>query len=520
MARDSPAPPPLYYGMATDAAALAAEEGAATAPGASALDTRRIVARRRQLEPLYYSSYLKVPELLSLQRPKSEEAGAAAHDEMLFIITHQAYELWFKQILHELNSVRALFGSTDGSRVVAERDMGLAVSRLERVREIQTLMLQQINVMETMSALDFLVRRSAPSGSAPGWPPPPPSLTPHTPPRPHAPYAQSFRDFLYPASGFQSVQFRLIENCLGLRPAQRLSYGGRTGYCSVLNEADAGAVAASEGPESLFQLMEAWLERTPFLECEADGDTAGFSFWEHYRTAVQAMLDADEVFMRANSAFTPATLESHAKDLSSQREHFESLLDAQKYAASLERGERRLSHRATQAALMITLFQREPGLHLPHRFITGLMGIDEQLCAWRARHAQMVHRMLGAKLGTGGSSGYSYLKATVDKHRIFTDLFNLSTFLIPAAMLPPLPLGVSQRLGFNFSASGRGTPGGGLGSSGSSAVNLGAVAAGLEGGGGGGLHRPQASSRGGVGAAGGGSGSGGAAPGVCPFGHS
>ena len=131
---------------AVDAAAAAARS-----------EARRIVARRRQLEPLYYSQYLHVPELLSLQRPKSEEAGTPAHDEMLFIITHHAYELWFKQILHELNSVRAMFsGGT-----VAERDMGVAVSRLERVREIQTLLLQQINVLETMSALDFLVRGGA-----------------------------------------------------------------------------------------------------------------------------------------------------------------------------------------------------------------------------------------------------------------------------------------------------------------------------------------------------------------------
>jgi tryptophan 2,3-dioxygenase len=124
-------------------------------------EARRIVARRRQLEPLYYSSYLHVHELLSLQRPKSEEAGTPAHDEMLFIITHQAYELWFRQILHELNSVRAMFSGG----AVAERDMGVAVSRLERVREIQTLMLQQINVLETMSALDFLVRPQC-AGSA------------------------------------------------------------------------------------------------------------------------------------------------------------------------------------------------------------------------------------------------------------------------------------------------------------------------------------------------------------------
>lgn len=119
---------------------------------------RRTILQRRS-EPLYYASYLRVPELLSLQHPKSDESGAPAHDEMLFVIVHQAYELWFKQILHELDSVRRLFGSGGaGGAHVADRDMGVAVSRLERVRSIQTLMLQQIDVLETMSPLDFLVR--------------------------------------------------------------------------------------------------------------------------------------------------------------------------------------------------------------------------------------------------------------------------------------------------------------------------------------------------------------------------
>jgi tryptophan 2,3-dioxygenase len=304
-----------------------------------------------------------------------------------------------------------------------------------------------------------------------------------------------------------------MENCLGLRSQQRLSYGGRTGYCSVLSAEDAAAVADSEQPPSLFQLMEEWLERTPFLEFQAEqpqgsaGSTAStastgssppsspplFTFWGHYRTAVEAMLEADGMLMRANSsAFTPAALEAHARDLAAQRAHFDSLLDPAMYAASLERGERRLSHRATQAALMITLFQREPGFAQPYRFLQALLSIDEALCAWRARHAQMVHRMLGAKVGTGGSSGYSYLKATVDRHRIFTDLFNLSTFLIPEAMLPPLPPELTQRLGFNFPPSSAAAP-----RAAARAAAAGAAAAAPH-------PVPQV----------------GTPPGVCPFGHS
>ena len=272
---------------------------------------------------------------------------------------------------------------------------------------------------------------------------------------------------------------RLIENKLGLRSAQRLSYGGRTGYCSVLTEVDAATVAAAEAEPSIFDLVEAWLERTPFLEVSSSGDsdaaassssasssssssasasssTAGaaegaFSFWTHYRSAVEAMLAADEASLHSFTAISPAVLEAHSRDLAAQRAHFDSLLDPEKHAESVARGERRLSHRATQAALMITLFQHEPSLQLPYRLLSALLNTDEQLCAWRARHAQMVHRMLGAKLGTGGSSGYSYLKATVDRHRIFTDFFNLSTFLLPEAMIPPLPDALRARLGFAFS---------------------------------------------------------------------
>ncbi len=258
---------------------------------------------------------------------------------------------------------------------------------------------------------------------------------------------------------------RLIENKLGLRASQRLSYGGRTGYCSVLSEADAATVAAAEAEPSLFSLVEAWLERTPFLEwagppARGGGGGATFSFWTHYRDAVEAMLAADEASLKGFSAtHSQATLEAHARDLAAQRAHFESLLDPEKYAESVARGERRLSHRAMQAALFITLFQREPGLQLPYRLLSALLSTDEQLCAWRARHAQMVHRMLGAKLGTGGSSGYSYLKATVERHRIFTDLFNIATFLLPEAAIPPLPAELRARLGFAFSVAAGSAPG-------------------------------------------------------------
>src|ERR1700674_3267992 len=133
-----------------------------------------------------YSSYLQLETLLDCQRLESARAHNPAHDEMLFIVTHQTYELWFKQILHELDAVLAIMGQAH----VAERVLGRVLRYLERIVAIQKVLVDQIGILETMTALDFL----------------------------------DFRDLLAPSSGFQSVQFRHIENKLGLERTQRVGY--------------------------------------------------------------------------------------------------------------------------------------------------------------------------------------------------------------------------------------------------------------------------------------------------------
>ena len=138
-------------------------------------------------KPLNYSDYLKLEDILNSQELKSAERGTPAHDEMLFIIIHQVYELWFKQVIHELNSVLDIFGK----RSVVESDVSLAVARLDRIIEIQKILIDQVRVLETMTAMDFL----------------------------------EFRDDLFPSSGFQSAQFRLLENKLGLPKGNRINYG-------------------------------------------------------------------------------------------------------------------------------------------------------------------------------------------------------------------------------------------------------------------------------------------------------
>jgi tryptophan 2,3-dioxygenase len=110
----------------------------------------------------------------------------------------------------------------------------------------------------------------------------------------------------------------------------------------------------------------------------------------------------------------------------------------------------RLSPKAVQAALFITVYSEMPAVQQAYRLLSLLMDIDETLTFWRYRHALMVERMIGRKIGTGGSSGHTYLRTTAERHRVFGDLFQLSTFLIPRSSLPELPADVRRRLGFVY----------------------------------------------------------------------
>ncbi len=359
-------------------------------------------------QPLYYADYLRLDRLLGCQELESARHGAPAHDEMLFIIVHQAYELWFKQILWELEAVVAVFDRP----AVEERDVGRAVSHLQRIVEIQRLLVQQIDILETMTPLDFL----------------------------------DFRDQLIPASGFQSVQFRLIENRLGMRPEERLRIND-VPYTSRFREEDRERLRASEEEPTLFAGVERWLARTPFLHF------GSFDFWREYRGAVATMLTAERRVVETHPSLTEAERASQLAALATTAAHFEALFDQEKHAALVAAGERRLSHQALQAALLINLYRDEPILNLPFRLLTLLMDIDEHFTTWRHRHAQMALRMIGSKIGTGGSSGHDYLRRAADRHKVFSDLFNLSTFFIPRSALPELPPEVARTMGFQFTGS-------------------------------------------------------------------
>src|SRR3954447_22628364 len=93
-----------------------------------------------------YHDYLKLDQLLTCQKPESHARGRAAHDEMLFIIVHQVYELWFKQILTEIESVLQIFNKEKVDGLLRD----LIVARLQRVVEIEKHMVDQVRIMETM----------------------------------------------------------------------------------------------------------------------------------------------------------------------------------------------------------------------------------------------------------------------------------------------------------------------------------------------------------------------------------
>jgi tryptophan 2,3-dioxygenase len=350
---------------------------------------------------LYYGDYLRLDLLLAAQHPESRRRGREAHDETLFIIVHQTYELWFKQILHELRSVLVLFGGVP----LDEKTIGIIVARLGRVVAIQKIINQQIGIMETITPLDFL----------------------------------DFRDYLIPASGFQSVQFREIELRLGL--AGRGPYGlpGR------LRPPDAEYLQRIAGEKSLFEHVDDWLARMPFLKFE------GFDFWHSYRQAVEAMLARDHRSIGHNRLLSEEERRRQFEEWEATRRKFALLFEPEGFEQLREQGFFRLRQAAVLSALFVQLYRDEPLLYLPFRLLTRLMDIDEQLADWRNTHALMAQRMLGGKIGTGGTSGHEYLRETVDRKRIFKDLFHLSTFLIPRSSLPPLPETLKRSLNFHFS---------------------------------------------------------------------
>ncbi|XP_076620254.1 tryptophan 2,3-dioxygenase vermilion [Colletes latitarsis] len=375
---------------------------------------------------MLYSEYLRLDKILTAQRLLSAEYNKEVHDEHLFIVTHQAYELWFKQIIYELDSVRMLFNpetsdydslnSTPNNRTAVQKNRLSQVlnesrtleilKRLNRIVLILKLLVDQVTILETMTPLDFM----------------------------------AFRDYLCSASGFQSLQFRLLENKLGVKQEHRVKYN--QSYTRIFGR-DPKAIEAikrSEEEPSLSCLVQRWLARTPGL------DPHDFDFWGKYKSAVDKLIAEQEQLARKQ---TKEQLRNYyLSNVRSRQAAFDTVFSESLHNALVSRGERKFAYAALQGAVMITLYRDEPRFSQPHQILTALMDIDSLITKWRYNHVLMVQRMIGSQqLGTGGSSGYQYLKSTLsDRYKVFLDLFNLSTFLIPRHMIPPLTKQMKTKL--------------------------------------------------------------------------
>ena len=341
-------------------------------------------------KPVYYSEYLQLDKILNAQDPESTKAGIRADDEMLFIIIHQSYELWFKQIIHEVNIARGVF-SKPQIRDNSPELMNV-VHRLRRVGLILQMLVDKMDIIETMTPLDFL----------------------------------DFRDLLRPASGFQSIQFKQLEALLGLKFEQRF---GQNYYTSQLNQADIDRVKNSEKEVSLLELVINWLERMPFFNHvswaqEADKKYSDHPFWQQYREVYFATLQPDE---RQNDAGFNM-LFMNDKDYPEDR---------------------RLSPQANRHALFIMLYRDYPLLQLPYQLISALLDIDSLMGQWRSRHLTMVKRMIGSRTGTGGSTGAGYLKSAMDAHFIYKEFAELTSYLVQRNKLPKLDDSLEKMLMFS-----------------------------------------------------------------------
>jgi tryptophan 2,3-dioxygenase len=252
-----------------------------------------------------YGSYLRVDDLLALQQPRST---GPEHDELLFIVIHQVYELWFKELLHEIDRVRQLLTADDSHR---------AQHTLKRILTILKVLVAQLDILETMTPLEF----------------------------------RSFRARLEAASGFQSDQFRQIEFVLGAK-----------------NE-----TAIRRFPEG----------------------SRGRTALEH-RYAEPTLWDAFLHYLAREGYAVPA---SHlSRDVTGRAQPSEQV---QELLIAVYRGD----------AKNAELCER-------------LVDLDEGVQEWRYRHVKMVERTIGAKPGTGGSTGAEYLRNTVGQN-LFPDLWEI-----------------------------------------------------------------------------------------------
>jgi len=344
-----------------------------------------------------YWNYIKVEELLALQNGREKSDEHLSNDEVMFITIHQIDELWFKLVLRELNAVRDLFAQP----VVPEQSLAAAVRGVRRMQEVLGHLASHFTLMETMTTRDYL----------------------------------DFRDKLGSASGFQSGQMREIEILLGLADADRVGFGEGS-YLDALRDADGAPSSAFHRVQlrladkpTLSDAIREWLYRTPI-----QGSIPGQDGDAH---TVAAFIDE---YCAIHERATRAVFEARA-DAARVRDRFEKeIAGTQSFLRAMDvAGDERVRTSRIRAALVFIESYRElPLLAWPREVIDAIVALEQSFVIFRQRHARMVERIIGRRIGTGGSSGVDYIDATALKYRVFREVWAVRTLLVRKGDLPAL----------------------------------------------------------------------------------
>ena len=335
-----------------------------------------------------YGNYLQLDELLSLQLGPDGHNPLPSNHEMHFIVTHQAFELWFKQINRELEEALDLMNVPE----VDEKHIPVIVSHLERCSEIFRLLANQWKVMETLAPQDFL----------------------------------AFRDRLGTSSGFESWQMRTLEMLLGLESEQRIGgmdpmeHNRKLHSEGKLSDSVMQNMVRIDNLPSLNEVLAKWLSRTPVNGVSGD-EKVLLDFVEGHLKSME---------QHGESVIAHMVEIGHGSE-ETIRPRIEGGIEGAR--AFLLPGGKVSPARA--GLLFIESYRELPLLSWPRRLIDTVVDLEESMLLFRTHHARMVERMIGRRMGTGGSSGVDYLDMTL-KYRIFTDLWAVRTMLVKREELP------------------------------------------------------------------------------------
>ncbi|MHA2170354.1 MAG: tryptophan 2,3-dioxygenase family protein [Candidatus Kariarchaeaceae archaeon] len=347
-----------------------------------------------------YWDYLKLPQLLGIQEGLGDEPSA---DEMHFIIVHQVFELWFKQIIKELDLAKTMMNKP----TVDEKVIPIVVHHLKRVNTILESAIKHFDVMETLTPQNFLL----------------------------------FREKLGTASGFQSFQMREIEFLLGLEVSEREAHGHGDPTKYIVDTANklkadlpiVHRINKIKEEGNFKDALHQWLYRTPIQGSmpKKDGD----------KLVVNKFLNDYLDRMSNQNELQIIGLIQDGSNEDEIRHKFElTMQQARKFlfAQDVVTGEQERTKRIRAAVLFIESYHELPLLSWPRLLLDTIVELEEQFVIFRFRHARMVERIIGAyRIGTGGSSGVDYLDQTT-KYRIFKELWQVRSILLPKQKLPTL----------------------------------------------------------------------------------